>query len=670
MQLFLNNWASALTLPATAAAVQLSVSSADAALLVGLGTGDHYLLTLAQVDANGTETAWEIVKATANTAGVLDVLRAQEGTVALELEAGTVISARLTRQTMESLRDNGGPALSDAAPQALGAAAAGTSPDASRADHVHDLPTPAAIGAATAAQGAKADSAVQPGSLATVATTGAYADLTGKPTIPTTAAEVGAIAATEKGAANGVASLDAGGLVPAAQLPSYVDDVLEYANFAGLPATGEAGKIYVTLDDSRQYRWSGSAYVQMVASPGTTDNVPEGASNLYHTAARVRDAVLTGLSLATSTAVAATDSVLVAIGKLAARLALKEQTLTAGANVTIDRTDPENPIISASITGGGGGDVVGPASSIGNEVALFDGITGKLLKGGGVLGTAAATAATDYATAAQGALADGAIQSSEKGVALGVATLDTGGKVPAAQLPSFVDDVLEYADFVSLPGAGESGKIYVTLDNGKTWRWSGSAYAEISASPGSTDAVPEGATNFYHTEARVRAALLTGLSTATTTVITAADSVLVALGKLAGRLELAFDRASHTGSQAIGTVTGLQTALDGKAALAPVITESTTARTLALTGAGAYIRFTSASDSTCTVPPQSSVAWAADTEIHIRRAAAGNLTLTPGSGVTLNAPSGGTLVMTDRMSVTLKRVGTDVWDVIGQTVAA
>lgn len=101
-----------------------------------------------------------------------------------------------------------------------------------------------------------------------------------------------------------------------------------------------------------------------------------------------------------------------------------------------------------------------------------------------------------------------------------------------------------------------------------------------------------------------------------------------------------------------------------------VITESTTARTLALTDNGAYIRFTNASASTVTIPPQSSVAWGATAEIHIRRAAAANLTLTPGSGVTLNAPSGGSLVMTNAMSVTLKRVAADVWDVIGQTVAA
>lgn len=87
-----------------------------------------------------------------------------------------------------------------------------------------------------------------------------------------------------------------------------------------------------------------------------------------------------------------------------------ELLLTAGMNITIDRTDPLNPVINASITGGGGGDVVGPASSVNNAVALFDGTTGKLLKDGGVLGSAAFTASTDYATAAQGALADTATQ--------------------------------------------------------------------------------------------------------------------------------------------------------------------------------------------------------------------------------------------------------------------
>ena len=56
-----------------------------------------------------------------------------------------------------------------------------------------------------------------------------------------------------------------------------------------------------------------------------------------------------------------------------------------------------------------------------------------------------------------------------------------GGKVPASELPSYVDDVVEVADYAALPATGETGKIYVTLDNNKIYRWSGSTYIEIAA---------------------------------------------------------------------------------------------------------------------------------------------------------------------------------------------
>lgn len=56
------------------------------------------------------------------------------------------------------------------------------------------------------------------------------------------------------------------------------------------------------------------------------------------------------------------------------------------------------------------------------------------------------------------------------------------GKIPTSQLPSYVDDVLEYANKASFPTTGESGKIYIAQDTNKTYRWGGSAYAEISAS--------------------------------------------------------------------------------------------------------------------------------------------------------------------------------------------
>ncbi len=71
---------------------------------------------------------------------------------------------------------------------------------------------------------------------------------------------------SEMGKANGVATLGADGKVPTSQLPSYVDDVLEYENKAAFPATGEEGKIYVAKDTNLTFRWSGSSYVEISAS--------------------------------------------------------------------------------------------------------------------------------------------------------------------------------------------------------------------------------------------------------------------------------------------------------------------------------------------------------------------------------------------------------------------
>jgi hypothetical protein len=141
---------------------------------------------------------------------------------------------------------------------------------------------------------------------------GSYTDLSNKPTIPTnnneltngagyiTGIDSGAVTtalgftpenSANKNANNGYAGLDANGKVASAQLPSYVDDVEEYANFASLPATGETGKIYVAQDNGKIYRWSGSAYVEISPSPGSTDSVTEGTTNLYYTDARARGSI-------------------------------------------------------------------------------------------------------------------------------------------------------------------------------------------------------------------------------------------------------------------------------------------------------------------------------------------------------------------------------------------
>lgn len=140
------------------------------------------------------------------------------------------------------------------------------------------------------------------------------------------------------------------GLIPASQLPSYVDDVLNFPNLASFPVVGEDGKIYVAEDANKTYRWSGSSYVEIggggVAlgetsstayrgdrgkiaydhslSQGnphstTTTDIDEG-TKLFFTESRVNQTVLTGLDTSTATPVLATDQLLAAIGKLQAQI--------------------------------------------------------------------------------------------------------------------------------------------------------------------------------------------------------------------------------------------------------------------------------------------------------------------------------------------------------------
>lgn len=112
--------------------------------------------------------------------------------------------------------------------------------------------------------------------LKTVAFTGKYSDLDGLPaSLPANGGNADTVdgkhasdflPTSAKGAASGVASLDENGRIPAAQLPSYVDDVLEYATVSAFPAQGEAGKIYVATQTNLTYRWSGTGYVEISPS--------------------------------------------------------------------------------------------------------------------------------------------------------------------------------------------------------------------------------------------------------------------------------------------------------------------------------------------------------------------------------------------------------------------
>lgn len=82
------------------------------------------------------------------------------------------------------------------------------------------------------------------------------------------------------------------GKVPASQLPSYVDDVLEYANFAGFPNPGESGKIYIAIDTNKTYRWGGSAYVDISSLSGS---IVRTANGVVANVASSTDVLLTAL---------------------------------------------------------------------------------------------------------------------------------------------------------------------------------------------------------------------------------------------------------------------------------------------------------------------------------------------------------------------------------------
>ncbi|MCY1544408.1 hypothetical protein D9M68_802910 [compost metagenome] len=196
--------------------------------------------------------------------------------------------------------------------------------------------------------------------------------------------------------------------------------------------------------------------------------------------------------------------------------------------------------------------------------------------------------------------------------------------------------------------------------------------------------------------------MLTGLSLLAASAIEASDSLLVALGKLqrqindldgavSGKLsnpmttagDMIVGGASGAPARvAAGTAGQVLTMVAGSPAWAapaggggggvpsPVVTVTGTTRTVGVSDAGAYLRWTSASAKTLTVAPQATAAWADDTEIHVRNAAASNLTLAAGAGVTLNAPYLGTLLVPPGGAVTLKRAAADTWDVVGGTVAA
>ena len=202
------------------------------------------------------------------------------------------------------------------------------------------------------------------------------------------------------------------------------------------------------------------------------------------------------------------------------------------------------------------------------------------------------------------------------------------GKVPASQLPSYVDDVLEYANLASFPTTGETGKLYIALDTNLIYRWTGSNYATTNSSL----ALGETTTTAYRGD----------------------------------RGATAYTHSQATGNPhgtAIDDISGLQTAIDDAAAnfATPTVnSQSGTDYTLGTVttdnNGKTYLRMTSASVNTVTIPSTQTK------PLSISQRGAGATTLVAGAGVTLN----GDLVFTaQHQTKTVIPLGGNIFDVVG-----
>ena len=392
------------------------------------------------------------------------------------------------------------------------------------------------------------------------------------------------------------------GTIAAANLPSYVDDVLEYASISKFPTTGESGKIYTALDTNKIYRWSGSAYVVIseTIALGTThssagygdesraayNHSTKTSGNPHHvtkadvglgsvdntadSAKSVKYAASAGSASSATTAATAnalkvtelttqnlddtkTVGLYFAVGTNSVKnkptgvdafgLEVKKtaegylvQVLTEG-NINPMKTwirqfnasawsawahyfDSNHaptwsqvsgkPSFATVATSGSYNDLSNKPTiptipgSLKNPNALTISLNGtsqgaydgSAVKNINITASSVGAAAsshthtkaqiTDFPTSMPASdVYSWAKQSSKPSYTISEVSGNLpasriSGTIAAANLPSYVDDVLEYASISKFPTTGESGKIYTALDTNKIYRWSGSAYVVIS----------------------------------------------------------------------------------------------------------------------------------------------------------------------------------------------
>ncbi len=240
-------------------------------------------------------------------------------------------------------------------------------------------------------------------------------------------------------------------------------NILQFNTRADFPTTGSIDYFYLAKDTNKLYRWTGSAYAEIAATANArwgeiigTLSEQTDLQNALNLKAPINSPTFTGT-------VSGITKGMVGLG-------------------AVDNTsDLDKPISTATQTAL---NAKQPLDADLTSIAALSGTFGLLKK------TANNSYTIDTNTYLTGITSSDVTTAlgytpenvANKGVNNGYASLDGGGKVPSSQLPSYVDDVIEVSSFATLPTTGETGKIYITLDTNKIYRWSGSVYVEVSSS--------------------------------------------------------------------------------------------------------------------------------------------------------------------------------------------
>lgn len=242
-------------------------------------------------------------------------------------------------------------------------------------------------------------------------------------------------------------------------------------NLASAPGSPVSGQFYYNTTDNKFYYYNGTVWVDISAPDLDADL--QAIAALAGTSGLLRKTAVNTWALDTATYLTANQTITFSGDATGSGTTAVTLTIPAGTVTLAKMADLATATLIGRNTAG-----------TGVPEALSTTTVRTMLSINNVDNTSDAN--KPISTATQAAL-DDKVDISLLGAANGVATLDSGGKVPTAQLPSYVDDVVEAADFASLPGTGESGKIYVTLDTGYVYRWTGSAYLRINDAVSSAD---------------------------------------------------------------------------------------------------------------------------------------------------------------------------------------